>query len=424
MKKVICALTTVLFVLTMCTVFASAANYTPGKVTGLKKAAIDETSVTLKWSKVKNATGYVIYKITGGKAVLSYKTAKTSYKIKNLKPNTTYKYYVRAYRTVKNKTYKGAQSATISVKPTIQKVAVPGNFAVGVYGSNCLELTWNKVSNASGYQIFQYDSKKKTYKRVKTCGKDTTSCRLTGLKVNQEYTYVIRSYRKINSVTRYSSYSKKKTGKPLKVSQQVSAVRSCYFYMTTKQSTKVYNYTTKKNQTLSAGTRVISPAKHPTGTELSVYLTNGQRVRIKPSVLGAATGLQFDGNYDYSQSVKEGFVNSKNIQSKTDYLVWISQYTARVNIFKGSVGKWKLVKTFRCGLGLTGSPKGTYKMYSKTRWSYEGLPMILWYLQNSFHSMLGAAVGQTSSEGCIRCPADGLMYLYDTVPLNTTVYSF
>ena len=74
------------------------------------------TSVTIKWSKVSGASGYIIYRATSKngtyKKIATVKSGKTlSYTAKKLKNGKKYYFKVKAYRTVKGKRYAGSASA-------------------------------------------------------------------------------------------------------------------------------------------------------------------------------------------------------------------------------------------------------------------------------------------------------------------------
>lgn len=69
------------------------------------------------------------------------------------------------------------------------------------------KLTWKKASGVSGYQIYRSTSKNGTYKKIKTLSSKTTSFKNTGLKKKKTYYYKIRSYKKVNGRTYYSSFS-------------------------------------------------------------------------------------------------------------------------------------------------------------------------------------------------------------------------
>ncbi|MBQ7295437.1 MAG: fibronectin type III domain-containing protein [Clostridia bacterium] len=71
----------------------------PDEVEVLKASAKNKTSVTLKWSEVKRATGYqvFIYSATKGKYVRKTAVTGTTAKITGRKAGTVYKFKVRAY---------------------------------------------------------------------------------------------------------------------------------------------------------------------------------------------------------------------------------------------------------------------------------------------------------------------------------------
>ena len=95
-----------------------AASAKPAKVT-VKSTKMNQTgkNITVKFKKVKKATGYqVAYKTASAKKYTVKKTKKTSYVIKNAKKNTVYKIKVRAYTVKGNKTSYGKWSAVKTVK--------------------------------------------------------------------------------------------------------------------------------------------------------------------------------------------------------------------------------------------------------------------------------------------------------------------
>ena len=74
---------------------------------------------------------------------------------------------------------------------------------------------------------------------------------------------------------------------------------------------------------------------------------------------------------DYTEEQKVDFVNSMGYDSKTEYLVWVSLYTQKVNVFKGYKGHWELEKCFDCASGVNESPTttGVFKIQTlKERW--------------------------------------------------------
>lgn len=76
---------------------------TVSQVKNLKKKTASKTSITLSWSKVSGADGYIVYRSTSKNGTYKkVKTitsgSKTSYKDTGLAKNTTYYYRVRAYK--------------------------------------------------------------------------------------------------------------------------------------------------------------------------------------------------------------------------------------------------------------------------------------------------------------------------------------
>ena len=90
----------------------------PVKVTGLKTSSVTSSSIKLTWSKVSGATGYEIYYYDASieTYLLAGRVDSNSFSISNLSSKKTYKFKVRAVRTLSGKDYKGSYSSEISVK--------------------------------------------------------------------------------------------------------------------------------------------------------------------------------------------------------------------------------------------------------------------------------------------------------------------
>lgn len=95
----------------------------------------------------------------------------------------------------------GADSGTIDP---------PGGFMVSCSGHPVLKLKWKKVA-ASGYQIYKYSKGK--YKKVKTIrSRNRTEWTDRKTKKNRQYSYKIRSFKKVGSKTVFSRLSGRITG--------------------------------------------------------------------------------------------------------------------------------------------------------------------------------------------------------------------
>ena len=94
-------------------------NTNPYGVGGFKCSSKTSTSVTLKWNKGTTASGYQLQQYKGGKWVTVYtgtKATSTSYTVKNLKKNTSYKFRIRAYKTYGNTKQYGSWSKVLTVR--------------------------------------------------------------------------------------------------------------------------------------------------------------------------------------------------------------------------------------------------------------------------------------------------------------------
>jgi len=140
----------------------------------------------------------------------------------------------------------------------------------------------------------------------------------------------------------------------------------------------------------------------------------------------------------YSKDVKLAYVNYKGFTSKTPYLIWVSHYTQQTTIFKGSKGKWKIIRSFTVGTGKasTHSPRGIFKIRYKEPGWYYNYTMELYVShyagRNSFHTrplyrgggVATATIGRPCSHGCVRCYNQDARYIYKNIPVGTTVVSY
>ena len=70
----------------------------------------------------------------------------------------------------------------------------------------------------------------------------------------------------------------------------------------------------------------------------------------------------------------EGFVEYKELNSPTGYLVWVDIDRQLVNVFTKENGKWKLDRSIPCSTGRNRSPtlRGIYKIQDRGLWFYNG----------------------------------------------------
>lgn len=68
------------------------------------------------------------------------------------------------------------------------------------------KITWKKLKNVSGYQIY-YKKSDGSYKKLATVGKSKCSYVIKNLNTNTKYFYKVRAYKKVNKKTKYGNFS-------------------------------------------------------------------------------------------------------------------------------------------------------------------------------------------------------------------------
>ena len=94
-------------------------NTNPYGVGGFKAKSTAKNSITLGWNKGTTASGYQLQQYKDGKWVTVYtgtKATSTSYTVKSLKANTSYKFRIRAYKTYGNTKQYGSWSKELTVR--------------------------------------------------------------------------------------------------------------------------------------------------------------------------------------------------------------------------------------------------------------------------------------------------------------------
>ncbi|MCD8124821.1 MAG: fibronectin type III domain-containing protein [Lachnospiraceae bacterium] len=163
----------------------------PAKVSGLKVAVRDDDELTLKWTKVSGATGYQIYRYdtSTGKWKKIKTTSKNRYEVENLTSATKYKFKVRAYTKSNGKTTFGSYSATLTTYTEPEEVE---NLKASAKTTTSVTLKWSKVSRATKYQVYIYDTAQKKYVRKTTVS--GTSATISGLSSGTTYKFKVRAY--------------------------------------------------------------------------------------------------------------------------------------------------------------------------------------------------------------------------------------
>lgn len=167
---------------------------------GLSSLVNTSSSNTITWENVNGVSGYSVYQWIG--TTDSYKklgdTTYPYYTNSGKSSGTMYTYRVKAYYVSDNvmQYSKPAQVVTCTLPANVTVTTAKRS------GSN-ISLAWNKVSKATGYEIY-VKSGRSWKKLTTTSGKSYTAKNLSGTK-----TFRIRAYRKYNGVNYYGAYTEK-----------------------------------------------------------------------------------------------------------------------------------------------------------------------------------------------------------------------
>ena len=113
-------------------------------------------SIRLTWSKVANATGYIVYYWRQGDTSMKTYTLKKNSPALNFLNQTAgkrYYYYVRAYRNYGGKTYYSAKSNTVGITTLSKPSSRP---KVTKAADQYVKVVWPKVQGATAYQVSCY----------------------------------------------------------------------------------------------------------------------------------------------------------------------------------------------------------------------------------------------------------------------------
>lgn len=179
----------------------------PAKVRNIKQSGSASGTATVKWDKVGTAESYKVYMYNEKTKKYEYvgNTKTNSYKL-SLKSGATAKIKVYSIGKKGSTTYKSVSSDVYSVlagpaKPTMKASA----------GSKQIKLSWNKVSGATNYVLYQYVDGE--LQKIATLDSKTLSYTVKKLKTGKSYSFKIRAVKKTSTLTGYGSYSSKVTAK-------------------------------------------------------------------------------------------------------------------------------------------------------------------------------------------------------------------
>ena len=158
----------------------AAVKYVSPAVATLSVPKKDQIKVT--WQKISGADKYVVYRSTDAKTGFKKIATTTSnaYTDKTVKFGTLYYYKVQTIDGAKK-----SESAVVKIRATIPAPAFSTTVNVT---SKSVNLTWNKVSDASGYYL--YIQSGSTWKKIATIKKNATTSYTYSTKTGQTFKVV------------------------------------------------------------------------------------------------------------------------------------------------------------------------------------------------------------------------------------------
>lgn len=296
--------------------------------------AHDFTGVQLEWNSVEGASAYEVYRIEvqgeeTAEAELLYTTeensGETSYKDENIFYGETYIYQVKALCTEEGRAYRSDLSNEARI---LAEADAPEGLSASA-GGNMVELSWEAVEGATGYEIEAMDASGAYVSLGSVAGE--TSYTHEGLEYDAVYTYrvrAVRQNRKQRAAAVYSDYSgavEVKTETPVleAVSLAASAGAWNQVQLTWQGADASAGYELERKADGGAYARIAdiqagSAAYTDTSVEPGIQYT----YRIRPvKQLGSQT---FYGEYSGEQQVQtvlgtpaSGSVNTSDAQSLT-----------------------------------------------------------------------------------------------------------
>ncbi len=273
-----------------------------------KASSIAVTKITLNKTGATPKTGETI----------SLKAAVTPANATN--PSVTWKTSNKTVATVNSSgtvTAKGVGSAVITVtsksNPSVSascKVTVSVGKTTGLKASGnkttSLKLTWKKQNNVSGYVIYRYSTKQKTYSKIATVKKDSTvSYTDTKRSPATVYQYKVKAYTKTNGKTVYGAYSSVlKTATAAKAPVLGGTAGSKKAALTWKKTAGSSGYEIYMSTKKSAGYTRQKTAGAKTTTYTKTGLTRGKTYYFKIRTYQNVNGVKIYSSYSNIQKLK------------------------------------------------------------------------------------------------------------------------
>ncbi len=150
--------------------------------------AVSGSQVDLSWNRVANASGYLVdeYILGAWRQVANLSSGSTSYMVAGLSAGMTYDFDVAAYNSAGTHWANGQAVTTKSSAP-----AAP-SFSAQAVSSSQVNLSWNRVANASGYLVDEWTGS--GWRLIASLASSSTSYAVGGLSAGTTYSFDVGAY--------------------------------------------------------------------------------------------------------------------------------------------------------------------------------------------------------------------------------------
>ena len=319
--------------------------------TGFAAESATSSSVSLKWDKNTNASGYEIEQYKGGKWTQTAKinnNSTVSYNVSGLAADTTYTFRMRAYKTLSSGT-SYSDYVRLAAKTQLTNI---DKFVGTAISPTAVKLDWNRNDKVTGYIIEQYKGGKWTQIAV-TKNNTTLTFTVKGLADATPYSFRIKTYKNADGKTNYSGYTTVKTETPPAAvkNARVTSTTATWITLEWERNANVTGYAieqykggkwtqiavTKNNTTLKFIVKGLNPdAKY--SFRIRAYKTNGTKTTYGGYVAMAGT----------TRIANVAKFNATALSQTSVKLSWSSNTIASgyvIEQYKG--GKWTQINVIR-----------------------------------------------------------------------------
>ena len=319
--------------------------------TGFAVESATSSSVSLKWDKNANASGYEIEQYKSGKWTQIAKinnSSTVSYNVSGLAADTTYTFRMRAYKTLSSGT-SYSDYVRLAAKTQLTNT---DKFVGTAISPTAVKLDWNRNDKVTGYIIEQYKGGKWTQIAV-TKNNTTLTFTVKGLADATPYSFRIKTYKNADGKTNYSGYTTVKAETPPAAvkNARVTSTTATWITLEWERNANVTGYAieqykggkwtqiaaTKNNTTLKFIVKGLNPdTKY--SFRIRAYKTNGTKTTYGGYVSMAGT----------TRIANVAKFNATALSQTSVKLSWSSNTIASgyvIEQYKG--GKWTQINVIR-----------------------------------------------------------------------------